>query len=75
MPEVSGVDVALMLKRDPSAGSVAIILVSSMNAQELSELVQRTGALGSIQKTHDQALFVRSFRALVAEHPRLRTLT
>jgi PleD family two-component response regulator len=75
MPDVSGIDVALMLKREPSASAVAIILVSSMSDQELSELVQRTGALGAIQKTHDQAQFVRRFRTLVDERLRRRAMS
>ena len=53
------------------AGILAsVILHSSLDAAELAELVQKTGALGALSKTHDAERFVADFDRLFAIRPR-----
>jgi CheY-like chemotaxis protein len=66
MPGIRGDDLARMLKRHPLTRNVAIILYSSLAAEELRPLIMLTGALGVIEKTSDQALFMTLFKALTA---------
>jgi CheY-like chemotaxis protein len=68
MPVLNGDHLADLLRADPSAHQVGIILYSSKRAAELAALVKQTGALGGIQKTSDADGFMRSFNALAARH-------
>ncbi len=64
MPGISGPELALLLRRTPETNDIAIILVSGMEAHELEALAVRTGALGGIQKTHNELAFLNAFERL-----------
>jgi CheY-like chemotaxis protein len=66
MPGISGPDLASLLRQTPETNDAAIILVSGMEAHELQALAVRTGALGGIQKTHDEQAFLHNFQQLTA---------
>lgn len=69
MPVLNGDHLADLLRAE-HAQAVSIILHSSKPAAELASLVARTGALGAIQKTADAKVFMETFNALTARHPR-----
>jgi len=66
MPALSGGELGLLLKRSTSTNQTAVILHSSMSAASLLPVIQRTGAIGTIAKTHDGAKFIEEFEAIVA---------
>lgn len=68
MPVLTGDHLAELLRADPNAHPVGIILHSSKPADELAELVRHTGALGAIQKTADADGFIEAFNALATKH-------
>lgn len=65
MPALSGGELGLLLKRSSSTNQTAIILHSSLAAAALAPIVARTGAVGTISKTHDGAKFMREFESIV----------
>jgi CheY-like chemotaxis protein len=65
MPALDGNEIALLLQKRGLAKKIAVVLFSSMSADELEPLVKRTGALGYLRKTSDWNGLVRSFEALV----------
>jgi CheY-like chemotaxis protein len=67
MPALGGADLGLLLKRSTSTNQTAVILHSSMTPAELEPIIQRTGAIGAIGKTHDGAQFMSEFERLVAK--------
>jgi DNA-binding response OmpR family regulator len=66
MPALSGGELGLLLKRSHSTNQTAIILHSSLAQASLIPVIERTGALGAIAKTHDGAKFMADFENLVA---------
>jgi CheY-like chemotaxis protein len=68
MPVLNGDHLAELLRADPGAYPVSIILHSTKPADELADLVRQTGALGAIQKTSDAESFISEFDALAAKH-------
>ena len=66
MPALSGGELGLLLKRSTSTNQTAVILHSSMTLPALMPVIQRTGAIGAIAKTHDGAKFIEEFEAIVA---------
>jgi len=66
MPALSGGELGLLLKRSTSTNQTAVILHSSMAAASLLPVIERTGAIGAIAKTHDGAKFIKEFESLVA---------
>lgn len=72
MPVLNGDHLADLLRAEPTAHPVSIILHSSKPAEELAALVKQTGAIGAIQKTSNADGFMQSFNALAAQrtHPR-----
>jgi DNA-binding response OmpR family regulator len=64
MPALGGAELGQLLKRSHTTNQTAVILHSSMNAAALQPLIQRTGAIGAIRKTHDGAKFIEEFERL-----------
>ena len=68
MPALSGGELTQLLRRNKSTAHCAVILHSSMDADELAALASSTGALGALQKTPSEKLFLAGFERLVARH-------
>ena len=66
MPALSGGELGQLLKRSTSTNQTAVILHSSMDATALEAVIERTGAIGAIGKTHDGAKFMLEFERLAA---------
>jgi DNA-binding response OmpR family regulator len=66
MPALSGGELGQLLKRSHSTNQTGVILHSSMSAASLEPVVQRTGALGAIGKTHDGTKFLAEFEQLIS---------
>jgi DNA-binding response OmpR family regulator len=66
MPALGGAELGLLLKRSHTTNQTAVILHSSMSAAQLQPVMQRTGAVGAIPKTHDGAQFVAEFDRIAA---------
>jgi DNA-binding response OmpR family regulator len=64
MPALSGGELGQLLKRSHTTNQTAVILHSSLSAEELKPVIQRTGAVGVIAKTHDGARFVAEFERI-----------
>ena len=67
MPALSGGELGQLLKRSHSTNQTAVILHSSMAAASLQSVIERTGAIGAIAKTHDGAQFMLDFERLAAK--------
>jgi CheY-like chemotaxis protein len=67
MPALSGGELGQLLKRSNSTNQTAVILHSSMAAASLQDVIERTGAIGAIGKTHDGEKFVLDFERLAAK--------
>jgi PleD family two-component response regulator len=66
MPALSGGELGQLLKRSAATSHTAVILHSSLSAAALRPVVARTGAVGSIGKTHDGAKFISEFETIAA---------
>ena len=66
MPALSGGELGQLLKRSTSTNQTAVILHSSMSMSSLQPVVERTGAVGAIAKTHDGAKFMEEFERIRA---------
>lgn len=66
MPALSGGELGQLLKRSNSTNQTAVILHSSMAAASLQAVIERTGAIGAIGKTHDGEKFMLEFERLTA---------
>ena len=66
MPGLSGDRLAALLKRQVLTARVAVIFHSSKNEHDLAELVDRTGAVGSIEKTGSDTRFLSEFERLAS---------
>jgi DNA-binding response OmpR family regulator len=66
MPALSGGELGLLLKRSHATNQTAIILHSSLAAAALVPIIQRTGAIGTIAKTHDGAKFIEEFETIAS---------
>ena len=66
MPALSGGELGQLLKRSTSTNQTTVILHSSMTAASLQPVIERTGAIGAITKTHDGVQFMAEFEQLVA---------
>jgi CheY-like chemotaxis protein len=73
MPALSGVEITQIIRRDQNASNAAVILHSGMDSDALEELARSSGALGALQKTHSERLFIAGFERLVAAHRANRT--
>ena len=67
MPALSGGELGQLLKRSNSTNQTAVILHSSMTTASLQPVIERTGAIGAIAKTHDGVRFMAEFEQLVAQ--------
>jgi len=67
MPALSGGELGQLLKRSNSTNQTVVILHSSMTAASLQPVIERTGAIGAIGKTHDGAKFMLEFEQLAAQ--------
>jgi DNA-binding response OmpR family regulator len=65
MPALSGGELGQLLKRSASTNQTAVILHSSMSALSLQPVIDRTGAIGAITKTHDGAKFIADFERII----------
>lgn len=72
MPALSGGELGQLLKRSHTTNQTAVILHSSMSPAALSSVIQRTGAIGVIAKTHDGDKFVEEFERLTERAKTLR---
>lgn len=61
MPALGGGDLGLLLKRSHTTNQTAVILHSSLSADAVAPVMERTGAIGVIPKTHDGARFLEQF--------------
>lgn len=66
MPALSGGELGLLLKRSNATNQTAVILHSSLATSSLLPVIQRTGAIGAIAKTHDGAKFIKEFESIAA---------
>jgi len=66
MPALSGAELGQLLKRSNSTNQTAVILHSSMSTASLQPVIDRTGAIGAIGKTHDDIKFMLEFERLAA---------
>ena len=64
MPALGGGDLGLLLKRSHATNQTLVILHSSLSEAELQSVLQRTGAVGVIEKTHDGDKFIQEFERL-----------
>lgn len=64
MPALGGGDLGQLLKRSNSTNHTAVILHSSLSASSLEPVIERTGAIGAIAKTHDGAQFIAEFERI-----------
>jgi DNA-binding response OmpR family regulator len=64
MPALGGGDLGLLLKRSHATNQTAVILHSSLSEAELKSVIERTGAVGVIEKTHDGDKFLEEFERL-----------
>jgi CheY-like chemotaxis protein len=64
MPALSGGELGQLLKRSHTTNQTVVILHSSMSAASLEPVIQRTGAIGVIAKTHDSVQFLEEFERL-----------
>jgi DNA-binding response OmpR family regulator len=67
MPALSGGELGQLLKRSTSTNQTAVILHSSMSTASLAPVIERTGAIGAIGKTHDGAQFIEEFERLASK--------
>lgn len=67
MPALSGGELGQLLKRSNSTNQTAVILHSSMTTSSLQPVIERTGAIGAISKTHDGPKFMLEFEQLAAQ--------
>ncbi len=65
MPALSGGELGQLLKRSTSTNQTAVILHSSMSMLSLQPVIDRTGAVGAISKTHDGVKFMAEFERIV----------
>ena len=71
MPALGGGELGQLLKRSNSTNQTAVILHSSMSATALQPVLERTGAIGSIPKTHDGAQFIAEFERITKSFKRV----
>jgi DNA-binding response OmpR family regulator len=64
MPALGGGDLGVLLRRSHSTNQTAVILHSSLGETELQSVLERTGAVGVIAKTHDGDKFIEEFERL-----------
>jgi DNA-binding response OmpR family regulator len=67
MPALGGGDLGLLLKRSHATNQTAVILHSSLREAELQSVLERTGAVGVIEKTHDGDKFLDEFERLTEQ--------
>ncbi len=73
MPAMSGIDLAMFLKKRGLTRKLSVILHSEDAAMtELGPLVRQSGALGAIPKTGDRAQFLAEFERLAERHFRTK---
>jgi CheY-like chemotaxis protein len=70
MPALSGGELAQLIRRHHRTALASVILHSSLEPAELADLVEKTGALGALPKTHDAERFVADFERLFAIRPK-----
>lgn len=66
MPALSGGELGQLLKRSTSTNQTVVILHSSMSVSSLQPVIERTGAVGAISKTHDGVEFIAEFERIVS---------
>lgn len=64
MPALSGGELGQLLKRSTSTNQTAVILHSSLSISSLQPVIERTGAIGAIGKTHDGVKFIDEFERI-----------
>lgn len=64
MPALGGGDLGQLLRRSHTTNQTAVILHSSMDEASLLPVIERTGAIGVIPKTHDGDKFLEEFERL-----------
>jgi CheY-like chemotaxis protein len=70
MPGLSGERLAKLIGQNMRGRPVAIIFHSATDPRQLEDLIRSCGALGAIQKTGDDAVFLARFESLLARRPR-----
>lgn len=68
MPALGGAELGQLLKRSTSTNQTAVILHSSMSAAALQPVIERTGAIGAIPKTHDGTKFIIEFERITRNY-------
>ncbi len=64
MPALGGGELGQLLRRSHTTNQTAVILHSSLDAAALQPVMQRTGAIGVIPKTHDGSKFLEDFERI-----------
>ena len=67
MPGLSGEALARLISQNPKHQKMAIVFHSGGTPGDLNSLVQRSGALGCIQKTGDESMFRLQFDRLLSQ--------
>ncbi len=67
MPALSGTELAHLIRRREATRASAIILHSSISESELNSLARTTGAIGVVQKTSDERVFINEFERVVSK--------
>lgn len=65
MPALSGTELALLLKRNAHTRRTGIIFHASRSMLSMAELVRSTGALGAIEKTPNEGIFMAQLHRLL----------
>ncbi len=69
MPALGGAELGVLLKRSTTTNQTAVILHSSLSTSSLQPIIERTGAIGAIAKTHDGAQFIADFERITGKAP------
>jgi DNA-binding response OmpR family regulator len=66
MPGLPGDELIRLMRENPRARNVNVVLFSARPSQELAALAERCGARGYLEKTPDHESFLSSFRELAS---------
>ena len=65
MPGLPGSTLAMLMRKHPDIRGLQVVFHSSQPLVTLQAMAEKTGALGAIPKTDDDALFVTQFERLL----------
>ncbi|NUP04477.1 MAG: response regulator [Polyangiaceae bacterium] len=71
MPGLSGDALAQLIRRSPSAPRSAVVIHSSEDPATLEHAVRTTGALGYIQKSGNESVFIADIHTMLSRRNRV----